>query len=409
MFLILAKPSFLRPMKSKNIPSGTAAVLDCIISGNPRPRITWYKENEPMKSSKRIMLSDQMLVIHEFTAGDVGSYTCHAANHLGSASQSARLELGIGNNGVSGRSGKSNSVNTDIIAMTVIIVFTATSFIWFVVFCFCRWKRKYNRSHATSPVRASDLSTLYCQQKEDLVPALPKDFVLRCNGKVVSCAPSQQSINDGSQTVRLCESAPLLNNINLKEVNNIEQAPPFIIPDSKYFRRKECSLDKLAQTETTTKPSSSSTTKDFISDDEDEDDQHDSGVLVHYRSGSLSGELQTPSRKGLRTPFVTIDTRDRRRKDLSKRLLKHKHSSSADETLSTINNNQANDLTKKKRLLSQSNPNNREEESRDQTYFTSSSGVESGVSSSTESLSNTISKASNTNNTADDSVFISTY
>lgn len=351
------------------------------------------------------MLSDQMLVIHEFTVNDVGSYTCHAANHLGSASQSARLELGIGKNGLSG---KSNSVNTDIIAMTVIIVFTATSFIWFVVFCFCRWKRKYDRSHATNAIRADDLSMLYCQQKEDLVPELPKDFVLRCNGKVVSCAPSQQSINEGPQTVRLCESAPLLNNISLKEVNNIEQAP-FIIRDSKYFRRKECSLERLAQTETTTPTTSSSTTKDFISEDE-EDDQHDSGVLVHYRSGSITGE-QTPSRKGLHTPFVTIDTRDRRRKDLSSRLLKHKHSSSVDET-STINNNQVNDLSKRKRLLSQSNPNSRETESRDQTYLTSSSGVESGVCSSTESLStSTTNKESNTaNNTGDhDSVFISTY
>ena len=375
-------------MKSKSIISGTVAVLDCIISGNPRPQITWYKDTDQLTASKRIMLSDRMLVIHEFTGADIGSYTCHAKNHLGSASQSARLELSVATSVK-----QPTSVNTDIIAMTVVIVFTATSFIWFVVFCFCRWKRKYDRTHAIASTRADDLSSLYCQQKEDLVPELPKDFLLRCNGKVVSRTSSQQTIEP---IPRLCDSAPLLSNVKVKEQNNSEQ-PSFIIHDTlKYFshqERRDRSIERLAQA-----------TKDFISEDDDDEnsDQHDSGVLVRYKSSGSSIGEQTLPRKNLRIPYVTIDTRDKRKRDLSSRL--HKHSSSVDGT-SSINNNQPNDLSKRKRLLSQSNPNTREESDR-QTYLTSSSGVESGVCSSTESIPITNKLASSI--TAD-SLYISAY
>ena len=159
----------------------------------------------------------------------------------------------------------------------------------------------------------------------------------------------------------------------MKEQNNSKQ-PSFIIRDTlKYFshqERRDRSIERLAQA-----------TKDFISEDDDDEnsDQHDSGVLVYYKSsGSTIGE-QTLPRKNLRIPYVTIDIRDKRKRDLESRL--HKHSSSVDDT-SSINNNQPNDLSKRKRLLSQSNPNTREE-SDHQTYLTSSSGVESGVCSST--------------------------
>ena len=382
-------------MTSKSVPMGTIALLDCIISGNPRPEITWFKGRQRLAASKRVTLTDQMLVINDFSRADIGSYTCHAKNDLGSASQSARLELSVAPVNVE----QASQVNTDLIAMTVIIVFTITSFIWLIMFCFCRWKRKHDRAHATNAC-ADDLALIYHQQKEDSVPELPKDFLLRCNGKVISRSSSQAI----EPIPRLCDSAPLLSNVNTRERINSEQSG---IHDSiKYLRKQQhvnsppsFIIDQQNLHAENIGGGGVTTRTDYSDDDIDDDDQHDSGVLVHYKSGSSLGE-QTQSRDGGR-PYVTIDNRDRRKKELSSRLLKHhKHSASVGDASSVLNNNRTLPSTsdntvsnlllsasKRKRLLSsQSDPIDNHE---GECHLTSSSGVESGVSSSTESISDT--------------------
>ena len=71
----------MRPMKSKSFANGSTAVIDCIISGNPRPRVTWYKDGKVLHPiTSKIRLSDELLVIMAFNHCDEGSYSCEATN-----------------------------------------------------------------------------------------------------------------------------------------------------------------------------------------------------------------------------------------------------------------------------------------------------------------------------------------
>eukprot|EP00111_Clytia_hemisphaerica_P017441 TCONS_00051608-protein len=366
--VVIAKPSFIRPMKSKRVPPGTVAVLDCIISGNPRPHIQWFKDNHMLRPSKSITLSNQMMVINNFNERDVGSYSCHASNDLGSASQSARLEL-------SQTEREQATPNVAIIAMTVIIVFTVTSFIWFMMFCYCRRKRKQEREISRAP---TDDHAHLSQYKEGLVPELPKDYLLRCNGKLIS--PTPPVLTPAIDTVqRLSDSEPLLEHsmrrsgIAFEDDTQIDDCPEanLLMRDTLRYLREQTDAPPLGKV-TTSQLQKSQIDNDYMTDEESSD-QHDSGVLVHYKSGSSLCE-QSLLRESRGRPYVTIDvTRDKRKESGIR--YHHKHSLSVDD--SSVNSNQPSSLQKRKRLTSQSNPNAREE----------SSGIESGVSSSSESIS----------------------
>jgi len=336
-------------MRNKHVSIGTTAILDCIVSGNPRPVISWRKNNLLLKNSNSIRLNNQMLSIINFQEEDVASYSCHATNSLGSASQSARLEITQSEQ-------KPSNINVAIIAMTTVVVFTVTSFIWFLLICYCRrCKRKRKErlnKHVVSSSPIFPLTSSSFSYKDDLLlPELPKDYLLRCNGKLIS-------------TTQASSTSLLATRQYLHEESNIIPDENFI-----YSQQKEEEKEELTMV------------SEFDDDGDDEDDQHDSGVIVHYKSGSsLTDQQQTISCKG--RPIVTInlktsgDDRERdrdRRKDM---FANHKHSKSLDNSL-CINNNEK---TERKKF-----PTNPLDQSRN--YLTSSSGIESGVSSSAETIS----------------------
>lgn len=75
-------------------------VLDTKIRGNPRPVITWIKDQIPVVLDDRIVQIEHLdgiceLIINKPTANDSGNYTCVAQNKLGSQQTSHSVVVDI--------------------------------------------------------------------------------------------------------------------------------------------------------------------------------------------------------------------------------------------------------------------------------------------------------------------------
>lgn len=65
------------------------------LSGFPKPRVYWFKDGHPLRSSERIVLQADReihgLEILEVQKEDMGEYSAYISNAAGSAYSSARL------------------------------------------------------------------------------------------------------------------------------------------------------------------------------------------------------------------------------------------------------------------------------------------------------------------------------
>ena len=83
------------PLESVNLNAGSSYVLECIISGEPEPRITWYKDNieieqldEAIRETFRIskfMNVRQLTITNTDSEFHSGTYSCKAKNEYGEA------------------------------------------------------------------------------------------------------------------------------------------------------------------------------------------------------------------------------------------------------------------------------------------------------------------------------------
>ncbi len=64
-------------MEDKVVPEGETAVLECMASGSPRPRLTWQKDGQPLVATERHFFTadSQLLIIVKATEDDAGRYT----------------------------------------------------------------------------------------------------------------------------------------------------------------------------------------------------------------------------------------------------------------------------------------------------------------------------------------------
>jgi len=76
-------------MEDQITAAGSTAVLQCMMSGSPRPRLTWLKDGVVLVPTLRHFFTadDQLLVIVQTAVTDTGNYTCVMTNVLGSDRQ----------------------------------------------------------------------------------------------------------------------------------------------------------------------------------------------------------------------------------------------------------------------------------------------------------------------------------
>ena len=175
-------------MKNKKVKLGAQAFLDCIVSGNPIPEVTWFKGNQKLMPSRRLRLSKHLLVIVRFTNDDEGEYSCVAKNRLGYDKQSARLLVAGQVASTKQQSDLPHGVFIAIIIVTVISVVVLTSLVWTMLLCYCRKKRR-------EKIEQENRQLISCYQEDPLLCELPKNYTLRYHGQTVKAADLHNGSN----------------------------------------------------------------------------------------------------------------------------------------------------------------------------------------------------------------------
>lgn len=127
---VLQEPSFVRVMENKEVTSGGSVVLQCMISGSPKPILKWSKDGTPITPSERHFLTadDQLLIIIGAETNDAGRYECEITNELGTKKDMTELRV---------KPPVAIMVNeedmTGIIIITVVCCAVGTSIIWVVI------------------------------------------------------------------------------------------------------------------------------------------------------------------------------------------------------------------------------------------------------------------------------------
>merc|ERR1712223_1651693 len=73
--------------------AGTSIVLSCAAEGFPYPEIKWYKNNTPLKNSKKVSINGTSLAISKSQSIDKGVYKCTASNKYESQSDEVAVTV----------------------------------------------------------------------------------------------------------------------------------------------------------------------------------------------------------------------------------------------------------------------------------------------------------------------------
>ncbi|XP_058813868.1 protogenin [Topomyia yanbarensis] len=90
---IIVPPMFLNNMTSYTSSVVASMSFNCSVSGNPQPKITWFKNGREIKNSYIIHYNYHILRIHTIDPEDEGLYQCIAKNDAGESSVSMYLSI----------------------------------------------------------------------------------------------------------------------------------------------------------------------------------------------------------------------------------------------------------------------------------------------------------------------------
>ncbi|XP_071351208.1 immunoglobulin-like and fibronectin type III domain-containing protein 1 [Trachinotus anak] len=88
-------PSFSVPLKMRNSPESYECYMSCAVTGNPRPHVTWYRNNISLNTNTNYYITNTCgvcsMVILKVGPKDSGDYTVIAENPLGRVECSTKL------------------------------------------------------------------------------------------------------------------------------------------------------------------------------------------------------------------------------------------------------------------------------------------------------------------------------
>lgn len=85
-------PSQIAELEDSEVDVGSKTRLKCSSVGNPRPKYIWnyYRTDNVMEENEDGV---SRLIIHNASAHNMGSYTCHAWNDIGNVSKTVRVTV----------------------------------------------------------------------------------------------------------------------------------------------------------------------------------------------------------------------------------------------------------------------------------------------------------------------------
>ncbi|XP_021370306.1 myosin light chain kinase, smooth muscle-like [Mizuhopecten yessoensis] len=90
------RPYFTKNIHHVHVEFGGTAIFSCIVKGNPKPNVTWYKDGRRVHQTNKATMhfGEKGLVIlkiHECQHSDIGLYKCQAHSMAGRCQSSAKL------------------------------------------------------------------------------------------------------------------------------------------------------------------------------------------------------------------------------------------------------------------------------------------------------------------------------
>ncbi|XP_076469744.1 uncharacterized protein LOC143300070 [Babylonia areolata] len=137
---ILEIPDFISPMEEEKVTRvGETAVLECMASGSPRPKLRWLKDGQPLDVTPRHFFTadGQLLIVVETRWEDAGLYTCEMSNTLGIMRGNTKLHIvssdGQRKSSRGPRGLDDESTTTGIIIIAVVCCVVGTSLVWVII------------------------------------------------------------------------------------------------------------------------------------------------------------------------------------------------------------------------------------------------------------------------------------
>ncbi|KAJ7331786.1 hypothetical protein JRQ81_013966, partial [Phrynocephalus forsythii] len=143
---VLETPSFVRPLEDRTVAQGETAVLQCIASGSPTPRLNWTKDDGPLMVTERhfFAAANQLLIIVDAGLEDAGKYTCVMSNTLGTVRGHIYLYVISSSNCDSSQGGigleEDGWTTVGIVIIVVVCCVVGTSLVWVIVIYHMRRK-----------------------------------------------------------------------------------------------------------------------------------------------------------------------------------------------------------------------------------------------------------------------------
>ncbi|KAM9834873.1 vascular endothelial growth factor receptor 3 isoform X2 [Syngnathus typhle] len=128
----LEGPHYKRSLTNQTVNVTESLHMECDVEGRPLPRLSWFKDNQPLHQMSGIQLQDsnRTLSIQRVREEDAGLYTCTACNQRGCVHSTAVIRV----------IGSSDKANVEILILIGTGAFAV--FIWaLLILIFCNVKR----------------------------------------------------------------------------------------------------------------------------------------------------------------------------------------------------------------------------------------------------------------------------
>lgn len=90
---VLAPPTIIRGPQDTEVIEGEGLDIPCEITGDPKPYVSWHRDDGHLPEGRSRTLLDNTLRIEDARAEDQGSYTCKGYNEGGNVSVTIKLSV----------------------------------------------------------------------------------------------------------------------------------------------------------------------------------------------------------------------------------------------------------------------------------------------------------------------------